>query len=72
MKKNGLGEQKPREKPKKPKKTKKKIWNRLTADSSHRIGFFGFFGFPRLFGHLGFGRQKTSRKTKKNKKNNLE
>ena len=44
----GLGQQKPREKPNKPKKTKKTILNGLTQDSSHRIGFFVFFGFPRI------------------------
>ena len=54
----GLGQQKPREKPNKTKKQKKKtILNGLTQDSSHRIGFFGFFGFCflRVFGQLGLG-----------------
>ena len=70
MEKKGLGEQKP----KKTKKTKKTILHGLTQDSSHRIGFFGFFGFfgfLRVFGQVGLGEEKTSRKTKKNKKNNF-
>ena len=39
---------------------------RLTQDSSRRIVFFFFvfFGFPRVFGQLGLGTAKTSRKTK--------
>ena len=61
----GLGQQKPREKPNKPKKT---ILNGLTQDSSHRIVFCLFFlfflGFPRVFGQVGLGTAKTSRKTK--------
>ena len=64
----GLGQQKPREK---PKKTKKTILNGLTQDSSHRIGFFGFsgfFGFPRVFGQLGLGQQKPREKPNKPKK----
>ena len=52
---------------KKQKKTKKTILHGLTQDSSHRIGFFGFFGFLRVFGPVGLGEQKTSRKTKKKK-----
>ena len=66
-----MGQQKPREKPNKPKKT---ILNGLTQDSSHRIGFFVFFGFPRVFGQLDLEQQKpkTSRKTKQTKKNNPE
>ena len=51
---------KPRKKPNKP----KTILNGLTQDSSHRIVFFVFFGFPRVFGQLGLGTAKTSRKTK--------
>ena len=37
--------------------------------------FFGFFGFPRVFGQLGLGQQKPREKpnkTKKQKKNNPE
>ena len=52
------------------KKTKKTILHGLTQDSSHRIGFFGFFGFLRVFGPVGLGEQKTSRKTKKKTKKN--
>ena len=33
--------------------------------------FFVFFGFLRVFGQVGLGEQKTSRKTKKTKKNNF-
>ena len=68
----GLGQQKPREK---PKKTKKTILNGLAQDSSHRIVFFVFFGFPRVFGQLGLGQQKPREKPnkpKKTKKNNPE
>ena len=64
-----MGQQKPREKPKKP------ILNGLTQDSSHRIVFFVFFGFPRVFGQLGLGQQKPREKPnkpKKPKKNNPE
>ena len=56
---------KPREKQKKTKKTKKTILHGLTQDSSHRIVFFGFFGFLRVFGQVGLGEQKSLRKTKK-------
>ena len=62
----GLGQQKPREKPNKPKKT---ILNGLTQDSSHRIVFLVFFGFPRVFGQLGLGQQKAREKPNKPKDN---
>ena len=52
---------KPREKPKKP------ILHRLTQDSSHRIVFFVFFGFPRVFGHLESWEWKKTEKTKRAK-----
>ena len=61
-------QQKPREKPNKPKKPKKTILNGLTQDSSHRIVFFVFFGFPRVFGQLGLGQQKPREKPNKPKK----
>ena len=59
---------KPREKPNKPKKTKKTILNGLTQDSSHRIVFFVFFGFPRVFGQLGLGTPKNLEKNQINQK----
>ena len=61
----GLGQQKPREK---PKTTKKTILNGLAQDSSHRIVFFVFFVFPRVFGQLGLGQQKPREKPHKPKK----
>ena len=51
------------------KKTKKTIWNRLTPGSSHRIVFFCFFGFPRLFGQWGLGTPKNLEKNQKKQKN---
>ena len=65
----GLGQQKPREKTNKPKKPKKPILNGLTQDSSHRIVFFVFFGFPRVFGQLGLGTPKNLEKNQINQKN---
>ena len=50
------------------KKQKKTILNGLTQDSSHRIVFFVFFGFPRVFGQLGLGQQKPREKPNKPKK----
>ena len=47
---------------------KKPILNGLTQDSSHRIVFFVFFGFPRVFGQLGLGQQKPREKPNKPKK----
>ena len=63
-----MGQQKPQEKPNKPKKTKKTILNGLTQDSSHRIVFFVFFCFPRVFGQLGLGQQKPQEQPNKPKK----
>ena len=64
----GLGRAKHLEKNRKTKK-KQTILHGLTQDSSHRIVFFFFFWvflvFIRVFGQLGLGEQKTSRKTKK-------
>ena len=60
-----MGQQKPQEKP------KKTILNGLTRDSSHRIGFLVFFGFPRVFGQLGLGQQKPREKPKNTKKKTI-
>ena len=49
-------------------KNKKTILNGLAQDSSHRIVFFVFFGFPRVFGQLGLGQQKPREKPNKPKK----
>ena len=60
----GLGRAKNLEKNRK--KTKKKQFCRdLPKILLTGLFFFGFFGFLRVFGQLGLGEQKTSRKTKK-------
>ena len=55
---------KPRKKPNKP----KTILNGLTQDSSHRIVFFCFFGFPRVFGTVGAWDSKNLEKNQINQK----
>ena len=68
----GLGQQKPREKPNKPKKPKKTnpewTYPRFFSQDCFFV-FFVFFGFPRVFGQLGFGTPKHLEKNDENQKN---